>query len=311
MSIETYSPVVMFVHTRLDHTSRTIESLSNCTYSEKTDLIIYSDGARNLSEQIEVDKVRSFLYTLDGFRSVQVVERDYNFGLAKNIFKGVTEVLEQYPSTIVLEDDMELSRSFLQFMNLNLMRYQHDDSIWQVSGWSPDLSDEYNAENISVFKSQLMPCWGWATWADRWQQRIEDPLTLISEFSLRKKIEFNLGMSYPFYSHLVGNAIGRNSTWAIFWYASAFLKQGRSVCPTCSLVLNIGSDGSGSHAPIGIKQRKLIEHSITKYNAVEPSVNESINSRIMSIYSSGLSIKQRISMYIKVLLPNSIWSMLS
>jgi hypothetical protein len=40
---------------------------------------------------------------------------------------------------------------------------------------------------------------------------------------------------------------GKNNSWAIRWYASAFLKDKLTLYPGRSLVLNIGNDASGTH----------------------------------------------------------------
>ena len=39
----------------------------------------------------------------------------------------------------------------------------------------------------------------------------------------------------------------RNDSWAIRWYASAFLAEKLTLYPGASLVQNIGFDGSGTH----------------------------------------------------------------
>jgi len=53
--------------------------------------------------------------------------------------------------------------------------------------------------------------------------------------------------AYPFFNQIVGNYTGRNSTWAVFWYATIFDKHGLCLTPSKSLVNNIGLDGSGMH----------------------------------------------------------------
>ena len=40
---------------------------------------------------------------------------------------------------------------------------------------------------------------------------------------------------------------GKNNSWAIRWYASAFLKNKLTLYPKISFVKNIGIDGSGTH----------------------------------------------------------------
>ena len=47
---------------------------------------------------------------------------------------------------------------------------------------------------------------------------------------------------------LKGQIQGFNSSWAILWYASAFLKEKLTLYPGKSLILNIGFDLSGTHS---------------------------------------------------------------
>ncbi|HEG4446349.1 hypothetical protein [Aeromonas salmonicida] len=312
MQIDSLSPVVMFVHTRLDHTQKTIESLSQCYLADMTRLIIFSDGARNLQEESQVNRVRSYLKSVVGFREVIVIERQYNFGLAKNIFSGVSEILKNNDVAIVIEDDMLLSRSFLSYMNFNLSRFYNDASIWQISGWTPAVSlSVKDKHELSLVRSQLMPCWGWATWKNRWEKIETDIDIIVNKFTLKDKINFNLGMSYPFYSHIIGNYIKKNTTWAIYWYASAFINNGKSIMPTNSLVTNIGSDGSGNHVPIKIKQEQLT-HDINI--EMLPLLNEEESSLFMQEvkknYVNNLSFIQKLSMYIKIFLPLFFWDKL-
>lgn len=309
MQNETLSPVVIFVHSRLDHTKKTIQSLSECYLSDLTDLIVYSDGARNSKEEEGVDSVREYLRSLSGFKSVEVIERDQNFGLANNIISGVSEVLSTSNTVIVLEDDMILSRSFLKYMNCNLNRFSKDKTIWQISSWIPrvDLENDISSStNLYISRSQLMPCWGWATWKDRWSLLELDISTLMKKFRLKDKFLFNLGMQYPFYSHLVGNLTKRNSTWAIYWYASCFLSDGKSIIPAKPLVMNIGSDGSGSHRPIKIRQKEVLNN-FDDILFLDDANSKKLSKLIRKSYGSGLPILQRFSMYLKVLLPFSFW----
>lgn len=43
---------------------------------------------------------------------------------------------------------------------------------------------------------------------------------------------------------------GKNSSWAIRWYASAFIKNKLTLYPGKSFVRNVGVDGTGTHGGI-------------------------------------------------------------
>ena len=128
------APILLFVFARLDHTKRTIEALAANELALKSDLIIYSDAARSEEEKKSVNQVREFLNSVKGFRSITVVERNKNYGLARNIIEGVTDVCNRYGRVIVLEDDLVTSPHFLSFMNSALDKYETDQRVWHISG---------------------------------------------------------------------------------------------------------------------------------------------------------------------------------
>jgi len=48
------------------------------------------------------------------------VERQHNLGLAASMRAGVTALCDEHGRAIILEDDLEVSPSFLRFMNDSL-----------------------------------------------------------------------------------------------------------------------------------------------------------------------------------------------
>ena len=52
------SPIVLFVYNRPWHTQQTIEALQKNELASESNLIIYSDEAKNKNAQENVDKVR-------------------------------------------------------------------------------------------------------------------------------------------------------------------------------------------------------------------------------------------------------------
>ncbi|WP_230853594.1 hypothetical protein, partial [Vibrio harveyi] len=95
-----YSPIILFVHSRLEHTIKTINSLKKNELASESDLIVYSDGPRNFAEAKKVEDVRAYLADVDGFKSVVLVIRESNYGLARNIIEGVSEIIDKYGSAI-------------------------------------------------------------------------------------------------------------------------------------------------------------------------------------------------------------------
>ncbi|MFO7606149.1 MAG: glycosyltransferase [Desulfurivibrionaceae bacterium] len=239
-----YSPIALFTYNRPWHTQETVEALLKNEEASESDLIVFSDGAKDEASRDKVNEVRSYLRTVHGFKSIRVVEREENLGLASSIIQGVTEVVNEFGSIIVLEDDLVTSPYFLRFMNDALSFYANKSKVMHISGWN------YPIEQIclnDMFFWGVMNCWGWATWADRWQYYERDVDKVISNFSSEMIEKFDLGHSGIFWSQVVGNQQGKLNTWAIFWYAAIFIRSGLCLNPSQSYVVNIGHDGSGIH----------------------------------------------------------------
>lgn len=243
--MNTLAPIILFVYARPEHTRKTLEALANNNLANKSNLIIYSDAARDDSEIELVNAVRCIVNSATGFLNVTVIEREKNYGLARNIIEGVTEVCSNHNKVIVVEDDIVTNPYFLTFMNQSLDKYVNEPSVWHISGWNyPITTDELG----DVFFWRVMNCWGWATWANRWQNFEKEPENLIRDWSRKQIYKFNLDGTCKFWQQVQANKSGNINTWAIFWYATIFKNNGLCLNPVDSLVTNIGHDGSGHNS---------------------------------------------------------------
>jgi hypothetical protein len=239
------APVALFVFNRPEHTRRTVESLLENNGSAQTSLIIFSDGPRSEKDVSLVDSVRDYIRTIKGFRDVRVVEQPENRGLAESVIEGVTEVVEQYGRVIVLEDDMETSPFFLDYMRA-MEKYRDDDNVYCIHGYAfpADMSDV----STETFFLGGAECWGWATWKRAWDHFCPDAAQLLDLLRSQKiQKAFDYDGNYPYTRMLERQSRGRIDSWAIRWRASAFVRQGLTLWPRVSLVRNFGMDGSGVH----------------------------------------------------------------
>jgi hypothetical protein len=211
----------------------------------KTDLYVFCDAPRNATAKVGCDAVRSLLLNLEGFASVKVIERQTNFGLARSIIEGVTEMLRHHPRVIVLEDDLLVSPHFLAYMNEALDLYADDECIASVHGYVLPVE---RALPESFFMRGA-DCWGWATWRRAWQHFNPDGQALLKALEKDKLTRsFDLDGTYPYTRMLRHQIEGRNNSWAIRWHATAFLLGWLTLYPGRSLVRNIGNDCSGTHS---------------------------------------------------------------
>lgn len=241
----TLTPIALFVYNRPEHTKKTVEALLKNILASESELFIFSDGYKNESDKNAVMEVRKFIKTISGFKSIQIIERPENWGLAKSIISGVTEIVNKHGRIIVLEDDLVTSPYFLKYMNEALDMYENEELVISVHGYI------YPVKEIlpETFFLRGADCWGWATWKRGWGLFESDGQKLLGELVARKLTKkFDLDDVYPYTQMLKGQIEGLNDSWAIRWYASAFLKDKLTLYPGRTLVSNIGFDDSGTHA---------------------------------------------------------------
>ncbi len=238
-----FAPIVLFTYNRPWHTRQTVEALQKNELAQDSELFIYSDASKNEKDYLNVQEVRQYLKNIKGFKSITIIERKKNFGLAENIISGVTNIVNKYGKIIVLEDDLVTSTYFLRFMNEALALYEKDKKVACISGYI------YPIDNLpQTFFIKGADCWGWATWKRAWNIFESDGQKLLDEIKEKKvKREFDFNNSYNFYKMLKMQIKGKNNSWAVRWYASAFIKNMFTLYPGESYVRNIGFGENATH----------------------------------------------------------------
>lgn len=282
------SPIVLFVYNRPLHTKKTIEALQKNELANDSDLYIYSDNAKNNDSVLAVEEVRKYINSIKGFKSITIIERDRNFGLANSIIDGVTTIINQYGKVIVLEDDIITSHYFLRYMNDALEHYEDKKYVWHIGGWNYPIDQNMLGD---VFLWRSMNCWGWGSWADRWKFFEKDTVKLIDNFTMDDINRFNLDGYENFWSQVLANNEGKINTWAIFWYATIFCRNGLCVNPTQAFVQNIGFDGTGVHCgvsdqytnTISIKEKIVFDDSLIENSIAVTRIKEFYKNRKKSL----------------------------
>lgn len=258
--MEDLAPIVLFVYNRIEHVKKTLEALQKNDLAMCSDLYIFSDGPKTGQEKA-VDLVRNYIDKITGFKKVQVIKRKENWGLARSIIEGVSEIIGFYGKVIVLEDDIICSNNFLKFMNQALDEYRMNQKVFSITGYS-FLSCKDLKGIPDTYFLKIISSWSWATWKNRWDQFDECATGyqhLKWNYMLRRK--FNYDDAYDYYSMLMTQMCGKLSltnvffrnkrkkldSWAIRWYWTVFKNNGLTLYPRETLVANIGFDGTGTH----------------------------------------------------------------
>ena len=245
--MQNLAPIALFVYNRPQHTERTIKFLQENDLAGKSNLFIFSDGAKSKSEEENVAEVRALINKVDGFKSVKVFERKENAGLANSVIEGVTKLIKDYDQVIVLEDDLITSPHTLSYFNDALNRYRDEEKVMHIGAYMYPLKADDLPQS---FFYRAATSWGWATWGRAWENFEPNIDTLIKQFDKKKKSAFSIENKMNFWKQMLEFKKGKNNSWAIRWYASIFLKGGLTLNPSQSLVNNIGHDGTGVHSGI-------------------------------------------------------------
>ena len=239
-----YAPILLFTYNRLAHTRRCVEALLKNSLATESELFIYSDGAKDDTQQAAVNEVRYYIHNIRGFKQITIIQRDENWGLARNIIDGVTRQVNRYGKVIVLEDDLVVAPYFLQFMNDALETYKYEPKVGHIQAC--DFTQEPSLPDTLFFR--WTGSWGWATWDRAWKHFNPNGQELLQELEERKlTYTFDFNGKYGYTRMLRRQIAGKNNSWAIRWNASLFLKGILSLNAGRSLVQNEGFDGSGTH----------------------------------------------------------------
>lgn len=242
------APIALFVYNRPEHTRRTLAFLQKNLLADESRLFIFSDAAKNDADKKKVEETRDFIKTVDGFKSVKIIERKESFGLAASIIDGVSELTKEYGKVIVFEDDLLASPFTLRYFNEALRTYQEEERVMQISAYMFPLK---NAENLpETFFFRATTSWGWATWERAWNHFEPNVSLLYQQFDQTKIREFSIDGSMNYWKQLLDFKSHKNNSWSIRWYASVFLNKGLVLHPRESLIDNIGHDGTGVHSII-------------------------------------------------------------
>lgn len=135
------------------------------------DIVVYVDGPRNEGDKGLCDQVVEIAErSRADLPRISVVRRNRNLGCRGNVVSAVSEVLEKYGHAIIVEDDVLVSHTFLDYMDAALAFYRDDSRIWSVNAWRNRFVHVPKSYAHDLYLSPRMLCWGWGTWKDRWEK---------------------------------------------------------------------------------------------------------------------------------------------
>lgn len=236
--VESEIPVLIIGYNRPDF----LENQINLVCEKRRLIYVFVDGPKDKNDlgaiqSAEIAESKGRIHDL----RVKVLET--NQGCRKSIPAAISWVLQGHKSLIVLEDDIEPSHAFFEFMDYCLEKFADRKDIFQVSGWTPRLS---SSTIPPVFLSRHAFCWGWGTWRDKWEKANIELEGINYEEELRLAIEKCDFRTNTFFFNIWRERLALcargKDTWDFQWYLSIWMNCGKSIIPSKSLTSNIGFD---------------------------------------------------------------------
>lgn len=244
------APVVLFVYKRYDHTEKVLKALNENLLARESELFIFCDGARAQKDVADVERTRDVVRSFEkdnSFKKVEVRLAEKNSGLATSVINGVTEIINQYGSVIVLEDDLITSKDFLAYMNSALDFYKDNQKVWSISGYSFFAPEGLDYPH-DVYMTYRGCSWGWATWKDRWEL-VDWAVSDYGRFRIDPLMRHRFTVSGNDMPGMLDCQMkGFISSWAIRWCYEQNKRKMYTVFPKYTKIQNIGTDGSGTHS---------------------------------------------------------------
>ena len=240
-----YPPIVIFAYNRPKKLKNLMLSLEENREFKDFNVHFFVDKFKDDSDKKKNDEVLKIIKEKWKCNSKEININDENLGLKNNILNGINTIFNNHDSAIFLEDDLVVSKSFLDYMIKSLKIYKNEKKIMHISGYN---FKTFIGKKTRSYFSRNMNCWGWATWKKTWENNNNFQENIFSSLKKKDRRLFNIyGFEKDYESQLIRNQKGEISTWAIYWYQFIFIQNGLCLQPIKSLVNNTGADGSGVH----------------------------------------------------------------
>lgn len=287
-----YAPVFIPTLCRYEHFKRCVESLARCTGAVHTKLIIGLDYPLKESHWDGYRKISAYIENITGFKEVEVLRREVNYGAVKNGREARKYIYKTYDRYIISEDDNEFSPNFLEYINKGLILFQNDPKYVAVCGYWYNFDS--GVKDANAFWATGYSAWGFGLWRSKPfpHERYSANEYMGSVLGSWSK-SLKLFMKAPKELNSLITMFTRNLIWGDVLICADCIIEGKgSIFPTISKVRNWGDDGSGLHCihDEGLSNQVIDENSHFDFDEV--ALKSSL------VYFS----PHKLSFYIKILI---------
>lgn len=165
-----YAPVIIPTLCRAEKLKNCIESLQKNSYAKYTELYIGLDYPPNEKYRQGYEQIKEYLNGgIEGFARVEIIEQTSNKGWSGNYDSLREKVYEKHDCYIYTEDDNVFSPNFLEYMDCCLTKFEHDEDILAVTGYSYPIDWKDTKHNVMKISSYFA-AWGFGIWRSKEEQ---------------------------------------------------------------------------------------------------------------------------------------------
>jgi hypothetical protein len=211
---------------------------------------VAADGPRedHPGDKEKCDQTRKIIDQVDWDCEIKTLFRSKNLGCKYAVSEAINWFFENVEQGIILEDDCLPDQSFFWFCQELLNKYKNNKQIFNISG--NNFQDGMWRGDGSYYFSKYFHCWGWATWADRWNKYFDIDMKTYSDFKKGNKIRklFNLRREQKYWMDKFEKVyLNKVDTWDYIWTFHCWDNNGITCLPNKNLVKNIGFDVGATH----------------------------------------------------------------
>lgn len=245
-----YAPVIIPTLCRAEHFKRCISSLSQCKYSDKTELIIGLDFPKEKKHEKGYKEICKYILNIKGFKKITIIRHTQNIGATANIQYLQEFAFEQNNRIILTEDDNEFSPCFLEYMNCALEYFNDNPRILSISGYTNE--DLYNIIPYNIFPTIDVSGWGIGLWKNKSIIiKGNDYYKQAEKILFSSKQSLKLLSTYPAAFEMFIEMTKNKKTYGdVIQTVHNILNDTREIRPSISLVRNWGNDGTGENCKL-------------------------------------------------------------
>lgn len=250
-----YAPVVIPTLNRYKHLKQCLESLSRCTWADKTEVYVALDyPPQDKWEKYAPgwEKNRDWLRSVGdmGFKKLHLIERTENYGIWSSKLSNAAaisqEVEKEHKYYIFTEDDNVFSPCFLEYMDKGIEKFKDDESVMALCGYGYSYPIKQD-RNTFYRQAVNFSGWGCMLFRDHYPTQVNYQY-MRKFFSIKKCSDLYKKYGARKLAIFLSNCSKSDKNITMIDINISMLGSllGKDfIMPTESLVRNIGADGSG------------------------------------------------------------------